>query len=123
MGGRIAFWTAGLLAIEDMCDRWRGKKDVVNTVVASLSVAGGFSLWSEFYFYFILSIFVSGICSGFGFWSCACDSDCVRGSCDFDMNLWIIAPMVLSNVSANSSRWVRRGLANVNEKRQKAKGR
>ncbi|TGO87455.1 hypothetical protein BPOR_0225g00140 [Botrytis porri] len=48
MGGRIAFWTAGLLAIEDMCDRWRGKKDVVNTVVASLSVAGGFSLWNRF---------------------------------------------------------------------------
>ncbi|KAA8574705.1 hypothetical protein EYC84_003955 [Monilinia fructicola] len=34
--------------IEDMCDRWRGRKDVVNTVVASLSVAGGFSLWNRF---------------------------------------------------------------------------
>ncbi|APA09291.1 hypothetical protein SS1G_12074 [Sclerotinia sclerotiorum 1980 UF-70] len=48
MGSRIAFWTAGLLAIEDMCDRWRGRKDVLNTVVASLSVAGGFSLWNRF---------------------------------------------------------------------------
>ncbi|RAL60422.1 hypothetical protein DID88_000197 [Monilinia fructigena] len=48
MGGRIAFWTAGLLAIEDMCDRVEGRKDVVNTVVASLSVAGGFSLWNRF---------------------------------------------------------------------------
>ncbi|CAD6442335.1 e5ddae37-a4fc-4505-94b0-79470eaf478e [Sclerotinia trifoliorum] len=48
MGTRIAFWTAGLLAIEDMCDRWRGRKDVLNTVVASLSVAGGFSLWNRF---------------------------------------------------------------------------
>ncbi|QSZ36373.1 hypothetical protein DSL72_006249 [Monilinia vaccinii-corymbosi] len=45
MGGRVAFWTAALLAVEDLCDRWRGRKDVGNTVVASLSVAGGFSLW------------------------------------------------------------------------------
>lgn len=59
MGGRLAFWTAGLLAIEDMCDRWRGRKDVVNTVVASLSVAGGFSLWSEFIFYLISLISIS----------------------------------------------------------------
>ncbi|KAI9648190.1 hypothetical protein NHQ30_002822 [Ciborinia camelliae] len=48
MGGRIAFWTAGLLAVEDLGDRWRGRKDVLNTVVASLSVAGGFSLWNRF---------------------------------------------------------------------------
>lgn len=68
MGGRIAFWTAGLLAIEDMCDRWRGKKDVVNTVVASLSVAGGFSLWSEFIFIsfclFLVLVFVLALVSG-----------------------------------------------------------
>lgn len=103
MGGRIAFWTAGLLAIEDMCDRWRGKKDVVNTVVASLSVAGGFSLWSEFCVVLFIFIFVFGVAFGFGFWSCAC----VRGSCDFKMNQWIIAPKVFSDACvANSSLWM-----------------
>ena len=46
MGAKISFWVAGFFSIEEMFDRYRGTKDFVNTVIASLSVAGGFSLWS-----------------------------------------------------------------------------
>ncbi|KAJ5037313.1 uncharacterized protein L3040_007489 [Drepanopeziza brunnea f. sp. 'multigermtubi'] len=48
MGGKVSIWTAGFFTIEDMLDRYRGTKDFFNTVVASLSVAGGFSLWNRF---------------------------------------------------------------------------
>jgi hypothetical protein len=46
MGAKISFWVAGFFSIEEMFDRYRGTKDFLNTVIASLSVAGGFSLWS-----------------------------------------------------------------------------
>jgi hypothetical protein len=52
MGGKIGFWTAGFLGIEEILDQFRGRKDFLSTVVASLSVAGGFSLWSEYLFLF-----------------------------------------------------------------------
>ncbi|KAL2063625.1 hypothetical protein VTL71DRAFT_5430 [Oculimacula yallundae] len=48
MGAKVSFWTAGFFSIEEMFDRYRGTKDFVNTVIASLSVAGGFSLWNRF---------------------------------------------------------------------------
>lgn len=46
MGTKVSIWTAGFFSIEDMFDRYRGTTDFVNTVIASLSVAGAFSLWS-----------------------------------------------------------------------------
>jgi hypothetical protein len=46
MGAKVSFWTAGFFGVEDIFDRWRGTKDFVNTVIASLTVAGGFSIWS-----------------------------------------------------------------------------
>lgn len=46
MGAKVSFWTASFFGIEEMFDRYRGTKDFINTVIASLSVAGGFSLWS-----------------------------------------------------------------------------
>jgi hypothetical protein len=46
MGAKVSFWTAGFFYIEDVFDRYRGTKDFINTVIASLSVAGAFSLWS-----------------------------------------------------------------------------
>jgi hypothetical protein len=46
MGTKISFWTAGFFSIEEMFDRYRGRRDCFNTIIASLSVAGGFSLWS-----------------------------------------------------------------------------
>lgn len=46
MGFKVSFWTTAMFAVEDMYDEHRGSKDFVNTVLASLTVAGGFSLWS-----------------------------------------------------------------------------
>ena len=46
MGTKVSFWTIGFFYIEDMFDRYRGTKDFINTVIASLSVAGAFSMWS-----------------------------------------------------------------------------
>ncbi|KAH7319439.1 hypothetical protein BKA65DRAFT_102266 [Rhexocercosporidium sp. MPI-PUGE-AT-0058] len=48
MGAKVSFWTAGFFSIEEMFDRYRGTKDFFNTVIASLSIAGGFSLWNRF---------------------------------------------------------------------------
>ncbi|KAK0115508.1 hypothetical protein ONS95_000214 [Cadophora gregata] len=48
MGAKVSFWTAGFFSIEEMFDRYRGTKDFINTVIASLSIAGGFSLWNRF---------------------------------------------------------------------------
>ncbi|CAL3972340.1 hypothetical protein PZA11_004518 [Diplocarpon coronariae] len=48
MGAKVSFWTAGFFSIEDVFDRYRGTKDCLNTVLASLSVAGAFSLWNRF---------------------------------------------------------------------------
>ncbi|KAL8372442.1 hypothetical protein RB595_001985 [Gaeumannomyces hyphopodioides] len=48
MGGRICFWTTAMFAIEDMFDGYRGSMDGINTVMASVAVAGGFSLWNRF---------------------------------------------------------------------------
>jgi len=47
MGGRVSIWTAGFFGIEEMLDRYRGTKDFLNTVLASLSMAGAFSAWSK----------------------------------------------------------------------------
>jgi len=48
MGARVSIWTAGFFGIEEMFDRYRGKKDFINTVIASLSIAGAFSVWNRF---------------------------------------------------------------------------
>jgi uncharacterized PurR-regulated membrane protein YhhQ (DUF165 family) len=47
MGMKLGVWTTVFFAVEDIWDEIRGKRDAFNTVVASLSVAGGFSLWSK----------------------------------------------------------------------------
>lgn len=49
MGAKISFWVTGFFSIEEMFDRYRGTKDFFNTVIASLSVAGGFSVYSMFF--------------------------------------------------------------------------
>jgi hypothetical protein len=48
MGAKVSIWTASFFSIEEMFDRYRGTKDFLNTVIASLSVAGAFSVWSMF---------------------------------------------------------------------------
>lgn len=46
MGARVSVWTTAMFCIEAMFDNYRGSTDFVNTVLACVSVAGGFSLWS-----------------------------------------------------------------------------
>lgn len=48
MGIKVCFWTTAMFVIENLYDEYRQSKDFVNTVVASLTVAGGFSVWSAF---------------------------------------------------------------------------
>lgn len=46
--GRIGFWTGAFLGVEESIDQLRrGRTDFSSTLVASLTVAGAFSLWSE----------------------------------------------------------------------------
>ena len=47
MGSKMALWTGLFFWIEDTWDEMRGKQDALNTVLASATVAGGFSLWSK----------------------------------------------------------------------------
>ncbi|KAH8592129.1 hypothetical protein B0O99DRAFT_518199 [Bisporella sp. PMI_857] len=67
MGARVSFWTAGFFAIEEMYDRWRGAKDFANTVLASLSVAGVFSVWNQFPITTAARTAKSGLAIGLGF--------------------------------------------------------
>lgn len=46
MGFKVSVWTAAAFSIEEFFDQYRGTKDFLNTMLASLSVAGAFSLWS-----------------------------------------------------------------------------
>lgn len=46
MGARLSFWTIMAFGLESTVDRYRGSTDLISTVLASLTVAGGFSLVS-----------------------------------------------------------------------------
>ncbi|OBT43381.1 hypothetical protein VE00_05710 [Pseudogymnoascus sp. WSF 3629] len=48
MGARVAVWTGLFLGTEEVWDGVLGRREVGSTVVASLTVAGGFSLWNRF---------------------------------------------------------------------------
>lgn len=47
MGPRVGLWTSVALGLESTVDRCRGASDMFSTIVASLTVAGGFSLWRK----------------------------------------------------------------------------
>jgi len=85
MGVKISAWVTAFFWIEDCWDEVRDQKDFLNTVVASLTVAGGFSLWSKFFInglessryiadLFCRSVPSDGGCEdgkdGIGFWAC-----------------------------------------------------
>ncbi|CAN8101500.1 unnamed protein product [Discula destructiva] len=48
MGVKVAFVTTSMFLIEDLYDEYRQTKDFINTTLASLTVAGAFSLWNRF---------------------------------------------------------------------------
>ena len=45
MGARTSFWTFVALGLESTVDRYRGCSDMFSTTIATLTVAGAFSLW------------------------------------------------------------------------------
>ena len=48
MGGKVGFWAGGFFVVEEAVDELRGgRRDFFSTVIAGLSVAGGFSAWSK----------------------------------------------------------------------------
>lgn len=47
MGFKVSAWTTAMLLVENMYDQQRQHKDLISTVMASLTVAGAFSLWSK----------------------------------------------------------------------------
>ncbi|PNP38849.1 hypothetical protein TGAMA5MH_09073 [Trichoderma gamsii] len=48
MGLKTGFWSLMALSLESTVDRYRGSSDMFSTVVATLTVAGAFSLWHRF---------------------------------------------------------------------------
>ncbi|WYZ44655.1 hypothetical protein EsH8_VII_001091 [Colletotrichum jinshuiense] len=48
MGVKLSFWTLMAFGLESTVDRYRGSTDLLSTVLASLTVAGSFSLWNRF---------------------------------------------------------------------------
>ncbi|POR39681.1 Uncharacterized protein TPAR_00134 [Tolypocladium paradoxum] len=48
MGAKTGFWSFVALGLESTVDRYRGSSDMFSTTVATLSVAGAFSLWHRF---------------------------------------------------------------------------
>lgn len=63
MGGRVAGWVVLFLGVEEVWDVVRGRRDAGNTVMASATVAGSFSLWSK-----LFPLAVSLVCFRVGFW-------------------------------------------------------
>lgn len=47
MASRTGAWTLMALSLESTVDRCRGTSDLFSTIIASLTVAGAFSLWSK----------------------------------------------------------------------------
>ncbi|KAI1431127.1 hypothetical protein GGR50DRAFT_108192 [Xylaria sp. CBS 124048] len=48
VGAKLGFLSTTLFCTENLFDVYRGKQDFVNSVMASLAVSGGFSLWNRF---------------------------------------------------------------------------
>ena len=47
MGLKTGVWTFVALSLESTVDRYRGASDMFSTTIATLTVAGAFSLWRE----------------------------------------------------------------------------
>lgn len=50
MGLKTSFWSLMALSLESTVDRYRGASDMFSTTIATLTVAGAFSLWRKWYF-------------------------------------------------------------------------
>ena len=47
MGSKVGFWAGSYFALEEALDQAWGRRDFLSSVVAGLSIAGGFSAWSD----------------------------------------------------------------------------
>lgn len=61
MTAKTGFWSFVALSLESTVDRCRGSSDMFSTIIATLSVAGTFSLWRKFwnFFFFLFPLFPS----------------------------------------------------------------
>ena len=57
MGFKTGFWSLLALSLESTVDRYRGASDMFSTTIATLTVAGAFSLWREYLFFSICPLF------------------------------------------------------------------
>ncbi|KAH7034631.1 uncharacterized protein B0I36DRAFT_360137 [Microdochium trichocladiopsis] len=48
VGGKLAVLSTAMFCVENLFDVYRGTKDMFNTVMASVAIANGFSLWNRF---------------------------------------------------------------------------
>ncbi|KAI1334590.1 hypothetical protein F5Y15DRAFT_285311 [Xylariaceae sp. FL0016] len=48
VGARLSVLSTAMFCAENLFDVYRGTKDFLNTIMASLAIAGGFSLWNGF---------------------------------------------------------------------------
>ncbi|KAI1279339.1 hypothetical protein F5Y07DRAFT_387496 [Xylaria sp. FL0933] len=48
VGARLGLLSTAMFCAENLFDVYRGSQDFISTVMASLAVAGGFSLWNRF---------------------------------------------------------------------------
>ena len=66
MAGKTSLWTFVALGLESTVDRCRGASDMFSTAIATLSVAGAFSLWrkhfsaSKVYSYILQHVILPG---------------------------------------------------------------
>ena len=51
MAAKTGFWSFLALGLESTVDRYRGSSDMFSTMVATLSVAGAFSIWRKCFFF------------------------------------------------------------------------
>lgn len=62
MGIKTGFWSFMALGLESTVDRYRGSSDMFSTIVATLTVAGAFSLWREWCPFSLVARPLSALC-------------------------------------------------------------
>lgn len=82
MGLKVSFWTTAIFFIENLYDEYRQSKDFLNTVMASLTVAGGFSLRSASLLLCALPSLDSSECRALDLTDLKCDRRQIQSSHD-----------------------------------------
>lgn len=56
MGFKTGVWSLMALSLESTVDRLRGASDMFSTTIATLTVAGAFSIWRKLFYWFCLTL-------------------------------------------------------------------